>query len=70
MDCSELATVQSASIESHNSITSVVVAAVATASTLEIELWLSVFTLVLLQVHCNPQYHTVQLPGLLRITHT
>jgi len=44
-----------------------VVAAVATASTLEIELWLSVFALVVLQVHCNPH---VQLPGLLRITHT
>ena len=45
-----------ASTESHNSITSVVVAAVANASKLEIELWFSVFALVLLQFHCNPRY--------------
>ena len=54
-DCSELATVQFASTESHNSITGVLVEAVTTASTLEIELWFSVPALLLLQVHGTVQ---------------
>jgi len=43
------------STEGHNQV------AVTTASELEIELWLSVLALILLQVHCNPPTKAVQL---------
>ena len=51
----------STSTESHNSIISVLVVTVTTASTLEIDLWFSIHALVLLQVHSNPQYIWVYL---------
>ena len=53
VDCSELATVQ---VQIQKRISSLPAVATATASTLVIELWLSIPEIVLLQVHCNPQY--------------